>query len=338
MIAVVVLGGVELASRLQAIVLPAFLALVLATLLAPVSGWLRRHGWPRALAAFSVLLAFLLVIAGVVAWIVPSVADQLGDLQIGLTGGLGVVQQWLVDGPLALSPDQVAGVVGRVEETVTGNLNNLAQTAVTGATMVFSVLIGLVLAVVVLFFFLKDGDRMWSWIRTLVPRRHREAVGEAGERSWSALSAFLRAQTLVALFDAIFIGLALVITGVPLALPLTVLTFFAAYIPYIGAFSAGAAAVLVALVSSGFTTALIIVGVILLVQQLEGNVIQPVIMGRALSVHPVIILLGVVAGSVLAGIIGAIIATPLLAAASGAFYYVRERGTETPHDAAADSR
>lgn len=341
LIGVVVVAAVHLASVLRIVVLPVLLALVLATLLAPPAGWLRRRGWPPAAASLAVVVAFLLVFVGLGAWLGPSVGGQLGDLGASLTAALQEVERWLVE-ELGLSPEQISGAVDELAQTLRGNLDNLAQSVFTGASLVLEVLAGLLLAVIVLFFFLKDGDRIWSFVQSLAPRRHRRHVREAGERSWSALAAFLRGQTLVALFDATFIGLGLVITGVPLALPLAVITFFAAYIPYIGAISAGAAAVLVALVSQGFITALIVLAIIVAVQQLEGNVVQPLIMGRALHVHPLVIVLGVVAGGVLAGIIGSVVATPVLAAGSGVFGYIRERqdagepgggdGPEAPDD------
>ena len=331
LIAVVVVGAVRLASTLKVVVLPTFLALVLATLLAPLARWLRRHRWPRAAAALGAVVAFVLVFVGLGAWLGPTVGGQLGQLGAGLTGGLQAVEQWLIEGPLDLSQQQVSAAVDRLFQTVRDNIGSLAQGAITGATTLLSILAGLLLALVVLFFFLKDGDRMWGWAQSLVPRRHRDGFGEAGERAWSSLGAFLRGQTVVALFDATLIGLGLAITGVPLALPLAVITFFAGYVPYIGAITAGAAAVLVALVSQGFVTALIVLGIILLVQQIEGNVVSPMIMGRALHVHPVVILLGVVAGGVLAGIIGSIVATPILAAGSGIFSYLRERQDAAEH-------
>jgi putative heme transporter len=327
-IAVVVVGAVELASRLRLVVLSTLLALVLATLLAPAVRWLLRRGWPPAVASLAVVVGFLLVFAGLGAWLGPTVGRQLGDVGAGLTAGVQTIERWLIDGPLDVSPQQVSAATDRLIQTVRENVGSLAQGALSGASLLLSILTGLVLAVVVLFFFLKDGDEMWRWVQSLFPSRHREGVREAGERAWAALAAFLRGQTVVAFFDALFIGLGLAITGVPLALPLAVITFFAAYVPYIGAVSAGAAAVLVALVSQGFVTALIVLGIILVVQQLEGNLVEPFIMGRALSVHPVAIVLGVVAGGVLAGIIGSIIATPVLAAASGIFGYLRERQAE----------
>ena len=264
-----------------------------------------------------VLIAALVAIGALGAWIVPQVADQIDELATGLTEGLDEVERWLVEGPLGLSQEQIESAFDRLEQLVRDNVGSLAQLGLSGAAVLLQVLGGLVLAAVVLFFFLKDGEELWNGLLSFVPRRRRVGVRVAGEGAWGSLGAFLRAQTVVALFDAVLIGLALVIVGVPLALPLTVITFFSAYVPYVGAISAGAAAVLIALVSLGFTEALIVLAAILLVQQLEGNVVEPMVMGRALNVHPLIIVLGVVIGGVLGGIIGSIIASPVLAAGSG---------------------
>ena len=332
-IAVVVVGAVRLASMLRLVVLPTFLALILATLLAPPVGWLRRRGWPRAGAALAAVGVFVLFFVGLGAWLGPAVGGQFGELGAQLTAGVREVEEWLVEGPFDLSHQQVSAAVDGLVDTVRGNVGSLAQTALSGAGVVLSVIAGLLLAIVVLFFFLKDGDAMWAWALGLVPAAQRNDLREAGERAWTALAAFLRGQTLVALFDAVAIGLGLVITGVPLALPLAVIVFFSTYVPYLGAIAAGAAAVLVALVSQGLGTALIVLVIVLVVWQVEGNVIYPFVMGRALSVHPIVLLLGIVAGGVLGGVVGAIIATPVLAAASGVFDYVRDqRVGESRHE------
>jgi len=197
------------------------------------------------------------------------------------------------------------------------------------------IIAGVVIAIVVLFFFLKDGDRIWSWICGLVAPEHRDAVNEMGSRSWRTLGAFLRGQSLVALFDAVFIGLALVIVGTPLVLPLVVITFFGAFIPIIGAFLAGAAAVLVALVFQGLTEALIVLAAIVVVQQIESNIFAPVIVGRSVRVHPLAILLGVTIGVTVGGIIGALVAAPLVAVAATILAYLRERADADRAPAAA---
>ncbi len=323
LIGLVVYFGLRLANILLVVVLPTLLALVLAALLVTPVRWLRHHRVPPAAATLAVLVAVLVAIGALAAWIFPRVGGQLGELSTGLTDGLDEVERWLAEGPLGLSHEQVNTVFDRVAQLVRDNVGSLAQLGLTGATILLQLFAGLLLAVIVLFFFLKDGERLWNGLLGFVPGRHRAGVRVGG---WSGLGSFLRAQTLVALFDAVFIGLALVIVGVPLALPLTVITFLAAYVPYLGAFSAGAAAVLIALVAQGFTSALIVLAAILLVQQLEGNLIEPIVMGRALQVHPLVILLGVVIGGVLGGIVGSIIAAPVLAALTGIINAMRDAG------------
>jgi putative heme transporter len=326
--AIVVYYGAQLASTLRIVVLPTMLALVLAALLVAPVRWLRGRGLPPAAAALGVLVAVLLVVVALGAWIVPQVTDQLGELSDGLREGLGQVRDWLVDGPLGLSQNQIDAAFDQLQQFVQDNIGSLAQLGLSGASILLQVLAGLLLAFVVLFFFLKDGEQLWHGLLSFVPRRHRDRVRVGGEGGWAALGAFLRGQTLVAAFDAVFIGLGLLIVGVPIALPLIVITFLAAYVPYIGAFTAGAAAVLIALVSLGVTPALVVLGIIVVVQQLEGNVIEPIVMGRALDVHPLIVGLGVVTGGVLGGVIGSIVASPVLSALTGAVNALRAEGGE----------
>jgi predicted PurR-regulated permease PerM len=203
---------------------------------------------------------------------------------------------------------------------------------VTGALFVTELIAGLLLALVLLFFVLKDGYRIWDWIVSLVPGRRREGLREVGSASWSTLGHYLRGVASVALFDAVTIGVALAILGVPLVLPLAVLTFFGAFFPLVGAFTAGFVAALVALVSEGVVTALIVVGVITAIQQLEGDVIYPVLVGRQIRLHPVAILLVLTAGAVVAGIVGALFAVPAAAVAWTAIQHVR--GERKPSDTA----
>lgn len=305
--------------------LPVALALILTTFLSAPVAWLERHNWRNGIAAFAVLVTGLLCLGGVIALVVPPTIDDISALDVSLSGGLEEVEEWLADGPLPLTDQQAATLVGRVQEAVNSNLDQLASRAVTGAAVTLEVLAGLALAVVLLFFFLKDGERIWAWVSALAPPQRRADVDEMGRRSWQALGGFLRGQTLVALFDAVFIAAALVILGVPLVLPLAVLTFFGAYVPIVGAVVAGAAAALVALVTDGATTALGVVAATIIVQQVEGNVFQPVVVGRAIEVHPVAVLLGVTAGAVLAGIIGAMVAAPIVAVSAAILSYLRER-------------
>jgi predicted PurR-regulated permease PerM len=324
-IGVTVVAAVSVAARLRLVVLPVLLAIVLATLLAPLARRLRERGWPDAAAALAVLLAFITVLGGVVAAAAPQAADEFGELDVGVSGGIEEVQRWLAEGPLGLSDRQVTEALDGVQEQVRGNVETLMAGALAGAAVLAEVLAGLALALVLLFFVLKDGERIAGWLVDLTPPARRDDVLEAGRRGWDALGGFLRAQTIVALFDAVFIGLALVLIGVPLVLPLVVLTFFGAYVPILGAAVAGLAAALVALFAGGPLDALLVIGAIVVVQQVESNVLQPFVVGRSVRVHPAAVLLAVTAGGVLAGVIGAMVATPVLAVAAAVLAVARER-------------
>ncbi len=330
-IGVAVVALLYLSALLRLVVLPVALAVVLATVLHPPTLALRNRGASDGVAAFAVLATALLLLAGTVALVVPPAVGEIDDLDVTITGGIDVVQRWLSDGVLGFSGDQIATWFEQAEEQVRDNAADLARGAVTGATLLIELLAGVSLAVVLLFFLLKDGERIWTWLRDLFPERHRTDVQRLGASIWSTLGGYLRGVTLVALFDAVFIGLALLIMGVPLLVPLVVITFLGAYIPIVGAFIAGIAAVLVALVAVGFVGAIVVAVAVLFVQQVESNFFQPVVVGRSVRVHPVGILLGVTAGAVLAGIVGAIVATPAVAVLAATLRYLRfERLADAP--------
>ena len=323
LIGALLVAALGIAWRLKLVVLPVLLSLILATFLRPPAHWLVEHGWPRGLAATVMLASAVLVLGGLGVVVVPAVVDEVGSLNVSLTGGLSQVEDWLAGGPL--TDHEAQTLVGHVRDAVSSNLDAVAASAVSGALMTLEIVGGLALSVVLLFFFLKDGDAMWDWLVGLAPPQHRDGVDEMGRRSWHALGGFVRGQTLTALFDAVFIGLALLVLGVPLVLPLAVITFFGGYVPILGATIAGAAAALVALVANGLPNAIGVVIAVLIVQQLEGNIFQPVIVGRAISVHPVAILLGVTAGGILGGIVGAMIAAPTVAVLAAILTVLRER-------------
>jgi predicted PurR-regulated permease PerM len=275
-------------------------------------------------AAATVLLMFLAALGGILAVIVPQMASQVEDVANGVTQGLQQVQDWVAGPPLNLGQDQIGNAVDSVINTIQNNAQNIAGYAVSTATTIGSVLVNLVLALVLTFFFLKDGPKWVPWLAAQTGPRAAPHVAALSLKSWSTLSDFIRQQGLVGFVDAFFIGLGLWIVGVPLVLPLAVITFFGAFIPIIGAFVAGAFAVLIALVSVGFTKALIILGVVVLVQQLEGNVLQPIIQGRGLNLHAAVVILAVTAGSSLAGIIGAFLSVPVAALIAVAYRYGRD--------------
>jgi predicted PurR-regulated permease PerM len=324
-IAATAIATIWAAGQLRIVVLPVAMAVVLATFLWPATRRLRDLGLPRGAAATAVLGVAITALTALLGLVLPQTINEFGELDVGVSEGLATIEDWLVNGTLGLSPDQVDDVADSLREHAQASAGTVAGGALTGALLLTEIIAGVVIATVVLFFFLKDGDRIWNWVCGLVAAEHRDAVGEIGSRSWRALGAFLRGQALVALFDAVFIGLALVIVGTPLVLPLVVLTFFGAFIPIIGAFLAGAAAVLVALVFQGVTEALIVLAAIVVVQQIESNVFAPVIVGRSVKVHPLAILLGVTIGFTVGGIIGALVAAPLVAVGSTILAYLRER-------------
>lgn len=310
--------------RLWVILLPIVLGLLIATVLWPPVRFLRKHGWPPALAAVSVLLTFLTGFGLLIAAIAPSIADQVTELADQASAGLQDVQEWLQGPPFNLGEDQIGNAVDSAINSIQGNAQNIAGYAVTGVSAVGNGLINLVLALVLCFFFLKDGTRWVPWLSAQTGPRAARHVAALSYKTWSTLSGFIRQQAIVGFVDAFFIGIGLWILDVPLVLPLAILTFFGAFIPIIGAFVAGAFAVLVALVDQGFTTALIVLIIVLIVQQIEGNVLQPIIQGRGLNLHAGVVILAVTAGSSLYGIIGAFLAVPVAALIAVLYRYVRD--------------
>jgi predicted PurR-regulated permease PerM len=320
--AVVVIGYVL--GKLWVVLLPVVLGLLIATVLWPPTRFLRRHRWPPALAASTILLTFLAAFIGIIAAIAPAVADQAVELADSATAALQDVQTWLQGPPFNLGQDQIGQAVDSLINSIQGNAQNIAGYALSGASAVGNSLINLVLALVLCFFFLKDGPRWVPWLAAQTGPRAARHVAALSLKTWSTLSEFIRQQALVGFIDAFFIGLGLLVLGVPLVLPLAVLTFFGAFIPIIGAFVAGAFAVLIALVSNGFTTALIVLAIVIVVQQLEGNVLQPMIQGRGFNLHAAVVILAVTAGGSLAGITGAFLGVPVAALIAVIYRYIRD--------------
>jgi predicted PurR-regulated permease PerM len=320
--AVLVIGYVL--GKLWVVLLPVVLGLLFSTVLWPAVRFLRRHHWPPALAAAVVLLVFLGVIGGIIAIIAPQVVGQVENLANGVTGGLQQVQTWLSGPPFNIGEDQVGNAIDTLINRVQANAQSIAGYAAATAATIGNALLNLVLALVLTFFFLKDGPRWTPWLAAQTGPRAAPHVAALSAKAWQTLSEFIRQQAFVGFIDAFFIGLGLLILGVPLVLPLAVLTFFGAFVPIIGAVVAGAFAVLIALVSVGFTKALIVLGIVLLVQQLEGNVLQPIIQGRGLNLHAAVVILAVTAGSSLAGIIGAFLSVPVAALIAVSYRYLRD--------------
>ena len=316
------------AGALWVVVLPVLLGLLLATVLWPPARFLRHRGVPDALAAFLVLLLSLLLLVGVVGGLAPQVTGQAQELADQVTAGLGELREGLTGPPFNLGEDRLGDTVDDVIAELQANAQTIAARVLTGAVAAGGALLTALLAVVLCFFYLKDGPKFLPWASGLVGPRAAPHVASLAERAWVTLAGFIRAQAIVGFVDALFIGIGLALLDVPLALPLAVLVFFGAFIPIVGAVVSGALAALVALVTNGPTTALIVIGLVLLVQQLEGNVLQPILIGRTLDLHPALVILAVTAGGTLAGITGAFLAVPVVAVAAVTVRYARQQLAE----------
>lgn len=310
-LAILVLTG-WLAGRLSLIVIPLVLALFPATLLVPVAAKLRSWGVPTSLAALAAMLLALVAIGGLIGGMVALVISEGPELVESAGSGVQEIERWLAEDPLGLGIDGPAELLAAAREQL-GEIGEYAGQAAGAATAATEVLAGTLLLFVVLFFYLKDGRRLVQGILSVLPTSLRPRLGRAADRSWETLGSYFRGQLTVALVDAVFIGIGLLILGVPLAVPLAVLIFFGALFPLVGALVTGGLAVLVALADGGVGTALIVLALIITVQQLEGNVLQPIIIGRATELHPMVVILAITAGAVLLGILGAFLAVPVAA-------------------------
>ncbi len=306
-------------------ILPILLALIVSTVLWPPTGWMTRRGVPASLAALISVVGTLGVVAGVIALIAPSIVEQSVQLADQTSEAIGEVQDWLRGPPLNIRDEQLDGVLGQLSSTLQDRGDQIANGVFTGVTAVGSLVVTLVLVLVLTFFFIKDGPRVLPFVRRIAGRNAGRHLTEVATRAWNTLGGFIRTQAIVSFVDAALIGIALVVLGVPLAWALAVITFLAGFIPIVGAVTAGALAVLIALVANGFTTALIVLVVIVAVQQLESNILQPILQSRAMNLHPVVVLLGVAAGSTLFGIIGAFLAVPVLAVVAVILRYLGEQ-------------
>jgi predicted PurR-regulated permease PerM len=325
---IVVLGGIYAllyaGAYVAVVVVPVIVALLLAALLQPGAAGLVRRGWPRALAALAMLIVGLGVVSGIITLVIERFNAGFSDLAEQVSEGVGQVQDFIVR-TFPITRGQLENAVTQFQQTLVDNQSTITSGALTTAATVGEVFAGVVLALFTLFFFLKDGRSIWLWLVGLFPADSRAYMDEAARRSWRTLISYVRATVAVALIDAIGIGIGLAILGVPLAVPLAALVFLGAFIPIIGGFLAGSVAVLVALVSKGPIIALIALAVVLLVMQVEGHILQPLLLGRAVRVHPLAVVLAIAAGLLIAGIFGALIAVPTVACANVAGTYLSRR-------------
>ena len=351
----VVAGGIYLLLRLLAefkvLVVPVLVALLVVALIRPLAQFgTRRLGIPRPLASILTLLFVLLVLAGLVTLVSQQVATGFPNLQKQSSQGLTDVRTWLANGPFHVTGDQIDTWIDQAQASLSANSSRLLTGALGVASTAADVGSGLFIALFSIFFFLATGDQIWGFVVSLFPRGARPRVEGAAVHAWATLTAYVRATVIVAAVDAIGIGLGAAILGVPLAVPIAVLVFLGAFVPIVGALVTGIVAVLVALVSKGFVVAVIMLAVVIAVQQLEAHVLQPFLLGRAVEVHPLAVILAIGAGVLIAGIVGALFAVPLVAVGHVVSVYLRDgdggpgqnappgdRAPETPREDADDA-
>ncbi|HEX2809464.1 MAG TPA: AI-2E family transporter, partial [Kineosporiaceae bacterium] len=343
----VVLGlGLYLLLRLmdtfKVLLVPVLVALLLVALLRPVvdlmtartasAGRPARGGLPRAAASLAAMLLALAVVAGLVTLIGQQISTGFGDLQTQAVGGWHELQRQLAASPLHLTSEQIGQFVDQAAAGIQGNGNRVVTGAVQVGSTAADIGTGFFIVLFSTYFFLSGGDRIWAWVVRLFPRTARQRVDGAGVRAWSTLTSYVRATVVVALVDGIGVGVVASILRVPLAIPLGVLVFLGAFVPVVGALVSGIVAVLVALVAEGPVVALLMLAGVVAVQQIEAHVLQPFLMGRAVSVHPLAVILSIGAGVLLAGIVGGLFAVPLAAVVNVVAQYLSHDSPEPESD------
>jgi putative heme transporter len=330
---VVVAGGIYLLllllAQFKVLVVPVLVALLVVALIKPLADLgIRRLRIGPGLASLLSMLVVLLVLAGLIGLVGQQVSTGFPDLQRQSTAGLKDLENSLANSPLHVTTDQLNNLIQQAQNSLSGNTGRLLTGALGVASTAADVLSGLFIALFSTFFFLSTGATIWAFVVRLFPRGARPRVEGAAVRAWATLTAYVRATVIVAAVDAIGIGAAAAILGVPLAVPIGVLVFIGAFVPIVGAFVTGVVAVLVALVSKGAFVALLMLAAVIVVQQVEAHVLQPFLLGRAVEVHPLAVILGIGAGVLTAGIIGALFAVPLVAVGHVVAEYLREHPPE----------
>lgn len=319
--------------RLEVIVVPVALALMVSALMIPAVDFLDRRGAPRGGAVALVLLTGMAIVGGVLAFVISQFVVGVPGLVDQVTQSIDSARTWLIEGPMHLSADQINNAGNSAIEAIRNNQAKVTSGALSTAATVTEIVTGALLTLFTVIFFLHGGRNIWQFVTKIFPENARERVRDAGRAGFHSLIGYVRATFLVALVDAVGIGTGLAIMGIPLALPLASLVFLGAFIPLVGAVIAGFLAVVVALLAKGLIYALITLALIIAVQQLEGHVLQPLVMGRAVSVHPLAVVLAIAAGSVIAGIIGALLAVPIVAFLNSAIRVLLAREPEAELEA-----
>jgi len=325
---------VYIVGRLSHVVIPVAISLLLAALLSPGVRFLRdRAKLPPSFAAGLMVVAGLAAVGGTLTLVVQQFVNNFDTLSDDAVRGAQRIQQWLQKPPLNLSTEQLNAAIAAAEKWVEDNQGQLTGGAWTTLTTTIETLALFFLVLFVTFFFMRDGDRIWRFVVRIFPRGAEKQVEAAGYAAWATLGAYVRATVLVAFIDAVGIGIGLYFLDVPLAFPLAALVFLGAFIPIVGSTISGSVAVLVALVTKSPFAALIALIIVIFVQQFEGHVLQPLIMGRAVAIHPLAVIMAIATGVVLAGIVGALVAVPIVAVLNTAVRYLVLKRREAPPDA-----
>ncbi|MCC2313449.1 AI-2E family transporter [Cellulomonas xiejunii] len=312
----VVAVGVLAVMQLTLVVIPVLIALVLAAAINPLVAWLRRRGVPSLLATWIALLTLVALLSLVVWAVVRAVINQWDELADSAVDGLAELRDLVSVLPFEITDEQVTEAQDAVQGLLASDA--VGAGAAAGLSQTADFVAGFFIMVVVLFFFLKDGPTIWKFLlRPFEGERYERGV-RVGDRTVQTLGGYVRGTAIIAAVDAIGIGIGLAVVGVPLVIPLSVLVFLLAFVPLVGATVAGILAALVALVALGPIQALFVVAIVVVVNQIEGDLLQPVVMGRSLRLHPLVILVALTAGTVLAGITGAVLAVPIAASLWGA--------------------
>ncbi|KUN08529.1 hypothetical protein AQI95_09215 [Streptomyces yokosukanensis] len=315
-------------SSVQLVVFAFVIALLVTALLQPTVDRLTRRGVPRGIAtALTAISGF--VVIGLMGWFVTwQVMENIDTLSNQIQSGIDDLRNWLLKSPFHVTDKQINQIAKNLREAIGANADQITSAGLEGVQVIVEALTSILLVFFSTLFLLYDGKRIWEWFLKLVPAAARPGVAGAGPRAWRTLTAYVRGTVLVALIDAIFIGIGIYFLNVPMAVPLAVFIFLFSFIPLVGAVASGALAVIVALVTQGVFTAVMTLVVVLAVQQIEGHVLQPFILGRAVRVHPLAVVLTVAAGGMVAGIGGAVVAVPLVAVTNTVVAYLKQYSEE----------
>lgn len=324
-----ILAVLWLLAQLALITLPLIVAVILTTLTVPPTRELERRGLRSSAATTVTVVGGLVAIVALLSLLAPRFVDQIAELGPTITSGREELVATLADGPLGLNEQRIEELLTQAREQLAGRGDQIVSGVLSGAALAVNIAAGAVLILVLLFFLTKDGEEIVGWMLARTPPEHRETARAVGRRAWSALGGYVRGTALIALINAVGVAIGLLIIGVPLVAPLALLVFLGAFLPVIGAFIAGLIAVLVAAADGGLTAALFTLGVIVVVQQVEGNLLQPLIMRRAVALHPVVVLSALTAGAAVAGIVGAFLAVPIAAVLAAVGNELRLRSEES---------